>query len=347
MTTSKIMLLIASGMALLGATSCGFKKEKITESKPVKVSVLSVADTGIASGRSYSGTVVAGDGAEVSFSVPGTVKAVYVTNGQKVSKGQLLAELNSGTLENNYNIAQAALASAHDAYNRFEKLHNANALADMKWVEVQNTLKTARNSAEVARRALDDAKIYAPVSGTVAAKNIDAGQTVLPAIPALKFVALGNVKVAISVPESEISSLPEGLGADITVEALNNARIAGTLSEKDIVADPLTRAFTAKFSVDNSKGELLPGMLCTVALPADIAAAAKGAIILPPQSVLLAADNTNFVWLAKNGKALQRFVTVGDITADGIVIADGLTPGDSVIVAGMPKVSNGTPVIAQ
>ena len=321
MTTSKIMLLIASGMALLGATSCGFKKEKITESKPVKVSVLSVADTGIASGRSYSGTVVAGDGAEVSFSVPGTVKAVYVTNGQKVSKGQLLAELNSGTLENNYNIAQAALASAQDAYNRFEKLHNANALADMKWVEVQNTLKTARNSTEVARRALDDAKIYAPVSG--------------------------NVKVAISVPESEISSLPEGLGADITVEALNNARIAGTLSEKDVVADPLTRAFTAKFSVDNSKGELLPGMLCTVALPADIAAAAKGAIILPPQSVLLAADNTNFVWLAKNGKALQRFVTVGDITAEGIVIADGLTPGDSVIVAGMPKVSNGTPVIAQ
>lgn len=313
----------------------------------MKVSVLPVADTGITSGRSYSGTVVAGDGAEVSFSVPGTVKAVYVSNGQKVAKGQLLAELNSGTLENNYNIAQAALADAQDAYNRFEKLHNANALADMKWVEVQNALKTARNTAEVARRALDDAKIYAPVSGTVAAKNIDAGQNVLPAIPALKIVALGNVKVAISVPENEISALPEGLVSDITVEALDNIRISGTLTEKEVVADPLTRAFTAKFSVNNADGKLLPGMLCSVALPADTVNVAAGAIVLPPQSVLLAADNTNFVWLAENGKAQQRFVTVGDITAEGIVIADGLTAGDSVIIAGMPKVSNGTKIIAE
>lgn len=337
----------AAGMALLGMESCGLKKEKITEQQPVKVDVIAVADQGIASGRTYSGTVVAGDGADISFSVPGTVKAVYVSNGQKVQKGQLLAELNSETLQNSYNIALAALAEAQDAYNRFEKLHNANALADMKWVEVQNALKTAQNTADAARRAVGDAKVYAPVSGTVANKNTDAGQNVIPAVPVMKIVALNNVKVAISVPENEISSLAEGLKADITIEALDNAQISGTLTEKDVVADPLTRAYTAKFRVDNPSGRLLPGMLCTVALPVDTSASASRAIVLPPQSVLLAADNSNFVWLAKQGKALQRFVKVSTLTPEGIVIAEGIEPGDSVIVAGMPKVSNGTPVIAQ
>ncbi|MDE7336086.1 MAG: efflux RND transporter periplasmic adaptor subunit [Muribaculaceae bacterium] len=347
MKTAKIVFLFATGMALTASTSCGFKKEKETVAPPVKVTVLPVSDVNIASGRNFSGTVVPGDGAEVSFPVPGTVKAVYVTDGQKVHKGQLLAELNDGTLQNNYNIAQAALAEAQDAYNRFEKLHNAKALADMKWVEVQNALKTAQNSAEVARRALGDAKIYAPVSGIVSDKTIEGGQNVLPAIPAMKIVALNNVKVAISVPENEISALPDGLKADITVEALDNSRINGTLTEKNVVADPLTRTYTAKFTVDNSNGRLLPGMLCTVALPVDTTTAATAAIVLPPQSVLLSADNRNFVWLASGSKAEQRFVTVGDITAEGIVISQGLAAGDSVIIAGMPKVSNGTPVIAQ
>ncbi len=347
MKATKIVFLFATGMALAVTTSCGFKKEKETVAPPVKVTVLPVSDVNIASGRSFSGTVVAGDGAEVSFPVPGTVKAIYVSNGQKVQKGQLLAELNDGTLQNNYNIAQAALAEAQDAYNRFEKLHNANALADMKWVEVQNALKTAQNTAEVARRALNDAKIYAPVSGIVSDKTIDNGQNVLPAIPAMKIVALNNVKVAISVPESEISALPDGMKADISIEALDNRHIDGTLTEKNVVADPLTRTYTAKFSVNNADGKLLPGMLCTVNLAVDTTAASASAIVMPAQSVLLSADNRNFVWLASNSKAEQRFVEVGDITAEGIVISKGLEPGDSVIIAGMPKVSNGTPVIAQ
>lgn len=346
MKTERI-LIYAAGVALLAVESCGLKKEKITEQPPVKVDIIAVADQGIASGRSFSGTVVTGDGADISFSVPGTVKAVYVTDGQKVQKGQLLAELNSETLQNSYNIAQAALAEAQDAYDRFEKLHNANALADMKWVEVQNALKTAQNSADVARRAVGDAKVYAPVSGTVTKKSIDPGQNVVPAIPVMNIVALNNVKVAISVPENEISSLTEGIRADITVEALDNTRLSGTLTEKDVVADPLTRAYTAKFRVDNSSGRLLPGMLCSVALPVDTTSSDAHAIVLPPQSVLLAADNSNFVWLAKDGKALQRFVEVGTLTPEGVVIAKGIAPGDSVIVAGMPKVSNGTPVIAQ
>lgn len=326
-------------------TGCGLKKEKITEEPPVKVTVQPVGMDRLESGRTFTGTVTTGDGADVSFAIPGTVKAVYVSDGQTVSKGQLLAELKDGDLVNAYNIAKSTLDEAQDAYNRFKKLHDAKALSDMRWVEIENTLKQAQNAEQIAARSLTDAKVHAPVAGTVTGKKINAGQTVVPAVPVLSIVTLGNVKVSIPVPENEIASMAEGTQAEITVEALDGLQLKGTLTEKAVVVNPLTRAYEVKFTVDNSDGKLLPGMICSVAMPAS--EADNAVIVLPSQAVLLSADNRNFVWLARNGKAEQRFVEATDITAEGIVIASGIAPGDSVITAGMQKVSNGTPVEPQ
>lgn len=345
MKTSHILKILFAGIALGSLCSCGFKKEKITASPPIKVTVLPVSTTSAASGRVYSGTVASDEGSELSFAMPGTVKEIYVKEGDKVTKGQLLAELKNGTLQNNYNIAQATLDDAQDAYNRFKQLHDANALADIRWVEVQNALKQAQNAAEMARRALDDAKIYAPVNGTISEKLIDVGQTVVPAVPAIRMITLGDVKVTIPVPESEIANLTIGEHADITVEALNDLQLSGKLSDKSIVANPLTRTYEAKFAVDNSAGKLLPGMICSVALQSD--STQRNVIVLPPQSVLLSADNRNFVWVAAQGEAHQRFVEAPDMTTEGIVISSGLSVGDTVIIAGMQKVSDGTPIDPQ
>lgn len=334
--------LIASVCIVGTLSSCGLKKEKITQTPPMKVTVVPVADSATGALRTYSGTVASGSGAEVSFTIPGTIKAIYVKEGDKVGKGQLLAEVKDETLVNNYNIAKAALDEAQDSYNRFKKLHDAKALADMKWVEVQNSLQAAKNSADIAARAISDARIYAPVAGTVAKKMVDVGQTVVPALPVLSIVALGDVKVTIPVPEDEIAAMQPGMKAAITVDALEGKTLQGTLTEKGVVANPLTRAYEVKFSLDNADGSLLPGMICSVNIEGD--GNEESAIILPPQSVLLSADNRNFVWLARNGKAEQRFVEAPDMTAEGIIIASGLSKGDTVIIAGMQKVSNGTPI---
>lgn len=332
--------------ALAGAlSSCGLKKEHIEQAPPVKVKVMPVADSATGSLRTYTGTVASGSGAEVSFTIPGTIKAIYVKEGDKVSKGQLLAEIKDETLVNNHNIAKSALNEAQDSYNRFKKLHDANALADMKWVEVQNALQAAKNAEEVAARAVGDAKIYAPVSGTVAKKLADAGQTALPAVPVLSLVTLGDVKVTIPVPEDEIASMQPGQKAAITFDALNGRQLQGTLSEKGVMANPLTRAYDVKFSVDNADGSLLPGMICSVNIEGD--GNVGSAIVLPAQSVLLSADNRNFVWLARNGHAEQHFVEAPDMTAEGIIITSGLQKGDTVIIAGMQKVSNGTSIVTE
>ena len=169
----------------------------------------------------------------------------------------------------------------------------------------------------------------------------------IAAQPVLKIVDLDKLQVNISVPENEISAFTIGTTADITVAATDSIRVTGKLGQKGVVADPLTRTYNVKFDITNAGGKILPGMIAAVnveGLSTDPATVTNTQMTLPSQAVLLAADNSLFVWVVKDGKAMQRFVTANELSADGVKILSGIARGDSVIVAGMQKVSNGTQV---
>lgn len=342
----KYSFLIVS-MAAIGVifTSCGFKEEKSTVIPPVKVDVVAAAGGTQSGMRQYSGTVESGDGADMSFSVGGTLRGIYVTPGQRVRKGQLLAVIDGSSLQNASQVTEAALAQAQDAYNRLKKLHDANALPEIQWVEVQNKLKQAENAAAIARRTVGDARIYSPVNGIVAEKLAEVGQTIAPGIPVVKIVSIGDVKINISVSEAEIGAMKPGTKANISAEAVGAENLEGTLTEQGVVANPLSHTYNVKFRVSNTSGILRPGMLCNVRVSSpETAEEIPARIVLPANAVLLSADNRYFVWRAKAGVAEQRFVKLGEILPEGIEIAEGVSAGDSVIVAGMQKVCNGTKI---
>lgn len=342
----KKTLFISLGAVVMAAcmSSCGFKKEKVTAAPPVKVTVEAVGSSEAGLSRTYSGTIESGNEADMSFPVGGTIKKIYVNVGQKVTKGQVLAELDASDLIHANNIAQATLSEAQDAYNRMKKLHDANALPDIQWVDVQAKLKQAQNAAAISAKGVKDAKIYSPINGVVAEKLADDGQTAAPAIPVVKIVGVGDVKVSISVPEKEVGHLKAGRKAIVISEAASGKTFEGVLTEQGVVANPLSHTFDVKFTLPNSAGELLPGMLCDVKIEEDSneAAVKDTRIIVPVQSVLLSSDNRNFVWLAKNKKAEQRFVTTGEMLPTGIEITSGLSRGDTIITQGMQKVSSET-----
>lgn len=337
--------------AVFGLTTilsgCG-KKEKATVAGPVRVNVEVVGTSSTnSSSQNYSGTVEAANSSTVSFSVPGTITKVYVEEGQKVAKGQLIAQVKSENLINSRNIAQAELEEARDAYQRLKKLHDANALPDIKWVEIQAKLKQAQNAADLADRAVGDATIHSPISGYVTQKFANDGQTVIPAEPIVKIVSLNNLQVAISVPENEISSFAPSTSATITFDVPENLKVTGKMAHKEVMADPLTRSYTVKFNIDNAGGKILPGMVGSVTIDGlknDSTILSHSEITLPSQAVLLSSDNHQFVWIVKDGKALRRDVVADELSVNGVTVKSGLTPGDSVIVAGMQKVSTGSAV---
>lgn len=345
-----------SGMLLPGVigltcilSGCNKHEQAVAEG-PVRVDVkvIGTTDTKYA-GQNYSGTVEAADASTVSFSVPGTITKIYVKEGQKIAKGQLIAQIKSESLTNSRNIAQAELEEARDAYQRLKKLHDANALPDIKWVEIQAKLKQAENAAALADRAVNDASIYSPINGYVAQKFADDGQNVIPAEPIVKVVNLNDLQIAISVPENEIASFGEETTATITFDVANNLTLKGKISRKAVVADPLTRSYTVKFDIDNSNGAILPGMIGSVSVDRGKNSDTTGlqnVVTLPSQAVLLSSDNKQFVWMVKNGKAVRKDVMADELSTDGVTVKSGLNAGDSVIVAGMQKVSTGTRVTA-
>lgn len=324
-------------------------QEKAVAEGPVRVDVkvIGTAGTGNES-QNYSGTVEAADASTVSFSVPGTITKIYVKEGQQIAKGQLIAKIKSESLTNSRNIAQAELEQARDTYQRLKKLHDANALPDIKWVEIQSKLKQAQNAAALADRAVNDASIYSPISGYVAQKFADDGQNVIPAQPIVKVVDINNLQIAISVPENEIASFGQETTAVITFDVADTLTLRGKINRKSVVADPLTRSYTVKFDIEKSNGAILPGMIGSVSVNKDDngETADVKTVTLPSQAVLLSSDNKQFVWMVRNGKAVRQEVVADELSPDGVTVKSGLSTGDSVIVAGMQKVSTGTPVTA-
>ena len=212
---------------------------------------------------------------------------------------------------------------------------------------MQSKLKQAENAAALADRAVSDASIHSPITGYVSEKLVETGQNVIPAQPVLRIVNLNKLQVSVSVPENNISEFADGETATVIFGVADSLTVNGRLAQKGVVADPLTRSYTVKFDIDNPGGRILPGMIGTVIIDGvsgNSEDRETTMITLPSQSVLLSADNRQFVWIVNDGKAQRRYVVADELSTDGVTVKSGISAGDSVIVAGMQKVSTGTEV---
>lgn len=316
-----------------------------TQEPPVRVSILAVNPTANSASTTYSGTVNAETTTSLSFSVPGTISELRVQEGAKVKKGELLGRVKAGDYENAKNIADAQLAEAMDGYERLKKLHDANALPEVKWVEMQQKLKQAQNAAEMAKRSLEDASLYSPVSGTVSRKLADVGQTVMAIEPVYEIISTDALTVDVPVAENAVSTFTNGQKAKVSFMNSQLEPVEGKVTQKAVVADPLTRSYTVKVSIPSENGKILPGMIANVEFE-NIASndSVPQQIILPSQAVLLNEDNRMFVWVIKNNTAQRKFVEVDELVSGGVRVKSGLVAGDSVIVKGIRKVGTGTRV---
>lgn len=328
-------------LAAIVLTSCGSgSKSDEQSSQAIRVKVESVASSDANNLATYSGTVEEENATLVSFAVAGTVRSVNVGLGDRVRKGQLIATLDPQSIQSSYNAAKSTLDQAQDAYNRMQKLHEGGSLPEIKWVEVESKLRQAKSMEEIARKNLSDCRLYAPFDGVVASKEAEVGQNVLPGVAVVKIVTGSRLKVKIAVPESEIASIKIGAKARVTVGALGSSSFEGTVAEKGIVANSLSRSYDVKIRLDAGSKQLMPGMVADVDLQKQAVATATSCA-LPERIVQIDEKNNKFVWIANGGKAEKRIVTTGDYTPHGVSITSGLNGGDKIIVEGQHKVCEG------
>jgi RND family efflux transporter MFP subunit len=335
--------LCAAAISVCLFAACSNKKVTETQEKIIPVKVMEIAATTTANRQNYVGTVEESVAVSLSFSSMGTVEQVFVSEGQKIDKGQLLATLNAATVQNAYEAAQAKLSQAQDAYDRLAKVHDNGSLPDIKFAEVEAGLQQAKSMAAISKKSLDDCRLYAPRNGVIAVRSIEAGSSVNPAQAAFKLVAVDRVNVKIAVPENEIGKISEGQEARIEVSALDNAVFAGKVDMKGVDANALSHTYKVKIGVNNPNARLLPGMVCKVET-AHTSSLQQSAVVVPSRTIQISADGRHFVWLADGNVAKRQFVKTGDLNDNGIVIVDGLSAGDNLIVEGFQKVSEGMKV---
>jgi RND family efflux transporter MFP subunit len=275
----------------------------------------------------------------LSFSMPGVVEEVFVSEGQRVQKGQLLATLNSATARNSFATAQSQFKRAQDAYDRMVKLHNNGSLPDIKFVEVETGLQQAKSMLEIARKNLDDCRLYAPRSGIIADRSVEPGVNVMPGIAAFKLVTVDRVNVKIPVPESEIGDITIGMEATVEVPALRNETFTGKVEVKGVTANAISHTYEVKIGINNSQTRLMPGMVCKVGI--ENFQPLQTQIVIPNKTIQIAADGRKYVWLADGDMARRQFVKTGGLHDNGIVVVEGLSAGDKLVVEGFQKISEG------
>ena len=329
-----------AAVVLMALGSCGEKKEAAAE-QTVRVKVQQIQAEAVNGEQGFSGTIEEQSGASLSFATAGTIKRIYVNSGQTVGAGQLIAELDPTTMQNAYTIAKTALEQAQDTYNRMKELHDDGSLPEMQWIAIENQLKSATASEAMAKKSLADTKLYAPFGGYIATKDAEVGQNAGPGVPVVKLVSIGSVKVKISVPEDDIQRIKKGSSMKIIVPALGNREFSGSVTERGVSADPRSRTYEVKATINNHDGQLLPGMICQAFT--NYMQGTTG-VFVPANLVQLDSDNNTFVWVVNGGKAVKRQIFISNETAQGAQVSGGLSDGDQIIVAGQQKVSNGMKV---
>lgn len=323
---------------VISMSSCQSRTISAKENQPLRVKTETIKESDQMNTLNYVGVVEDNSSVALSFSGIGTIERIFVTEGQHVSRGQLVARLNPTSAKNMYDAAESSLKQAKDAYARIKSIHDNGSLPEIQMVEMETKLQQAQSAFNIAHKNLEDCSLYSPISGIVGRKNAEAGENTIVGKQVVTICDISSVKVRFSVPESEIALIAANCESTIAVSAVGDRKFSGKELEKSVLANPVSHTYPVHITISNPDKELLPGMVCKVGISLGERAQC---IVIPIDAVRSASNGLSFVWLVKDGFVKRSFITTGEARGNGVEIRSGLTAGDSIITRGYQKISEG------
>lgn len=344
------------GALLLGACAQHETQEAVLPA----VEVAQVRDAAGGGEVRYSATVEPDAQVSVAFRVSGYVDSVNVEEGDRVTKGTVLARIRRGDYAEklgqasaSHAEAQAALAQAQGDLARARTLFAASALtkpeldAAIANVDVnQARVNRGRAAAGEAGLALGDTALIAPMDGVILRRNIERGDLGAPGNAAFILGDTRTVKVMFGAPDTMIASLQNGQTVEVTTESLPDKSFAGKVARIAPAADPKTRNFDVEVHIDNASNALKPGMVAGLQFTRSFTAQ----LAIPLDAVVRPAKSSEgyavyVVDGAKdNAKVRQRRVELGEPMGNLVTLQGGLKPGEQVVVSGPALLVDGQSV---
>lgn len=351
--SSVVKLAVAAGLALTLA-ACGEEQKAENHVRPVKAVVVTEQSGDIV--RSFSGTVRARVESNLGFRVAGKILERKVNIGDTVKAGQLVAKLDDKDLILSEDSAKASVAAAKtrlavakDAYNRSAALlpkgYTAKAVVDQRKLELdaaQSSLEAAEAQARQAGNATQYASLSTDKAGIVSAVYAEAGQVVAAGTPVVALAETGEIEVALTVPEQEVTRLKTGAPVELTLWADGNVKAQGTLREIAGQADPSLRTYAVRVSVANPPASMRLGMTATATLKLG----SDTPHVNVPLTALTQVDGRDAVFVADrtSSTVAPRFVTTGGVTPNGVKVVSGLQAGEVVVTGGVQFLTAGKKV---
>jgi RND family efflux transporter MFP subunit len=285
------------------------------------------------------GAIDAEDNILVSAKAMGVVTQVFVTEGQTVSKGQVLAQIDNNAMVRSMESQQSQLELAKSIYQRQKNLWDQKIGTEVQFMQAKTNMESLEKQLESLREQVDNSRIKAPISGTVDEVMAKVGENLQPGMPAVRVINNSNLKIKANISESFITTIKKGDKALVTIEDLDETLEAKvTFVGRNI--DLLSRSFNVEIKLP-SLPNLRPNMTAVVKIVFKTDAAA----ITVPVNLIQEINEQKVIYvIEKDGNktiAKRRVVELGGVYDNMAQITKGLAAGEQVVTIGYQSLNDG------
>jgi membrane fusion protein (multidrug efflux system) len=260
--------------------------------------------------------------------------------GDRVSKGELLARLDDTLLRAQLKKAQAQRRQAELDLKRLKRLKNSRVVAEDELARAATALDVARAEEEALQISLQQTRILAPFDGTISARLAEPGDTVSRFSHLLSLIDTRSLTTELKLSELVIAGLAVGDKVTLSIDALGPQRFGGTIQRIHPLVDEASRQGTIEILLTPPPAGALPGQLCRVKL-----ALRSSNRLLVPYNALRRDSRGEYLFVVNDtNKVVRRGVVSGLHFDEQVELLDGLTPGERIVTRGFLGLSEGSVV---
>lgn len=347
-----------ASMLVLGACE---EQSVNTVDRVRSVKTLVVSDLAPAQVRKFPGTITAVDSSRISFEVDGIIQSIEVDVGDTFKKGDVLAVLDSKPFQLEVESARATLSRAEaqlaekqSAYEREQRVQDEDPGAttqkavDQARAAYESQIQNVgynRSQLELALRDLANAELHGPFDGTVAARFVEPSEVATRGQHILEVYAEAAMQVSVSVPEQIIDRVRPNVEGKVILANRPDEAFAAVVSEVGSAASA-ANAFPVTALIINSDERVRPGMTAELQLNF-VAEDGPSGYLIPLHAVLPGIESEDrdiFLYDAPTSTVRKTPVTIRGIQGNRVIVTRGVSPGDVVVVAGVPFLADGQKV---
>lgn len=332
----------------VGLLNCKSKDEKkqtnVTQEEFLSVSTQPVQAISANEPISVSGVLASDSEVKLAFKTGGLIKKIYVNEGQFVKAGQLLAELDLEEINAQVNQANVGLAKTKRDLERVKRLYADSAATLQQLQDVTSAYEAASEGIKVASFNQKLSKIYAPISGKILRKIAEQGELITPFAPAFIMGSGGAAtKLKVGVSDKDVVRVRAGYPATVYIDAYPNAVFKATVTQIAQTVNPMTGTFDIELNVQPNGKNLISGFVAKAEItPPSV----QSSLAIPIESVIEAEDTNGYVFVynATNNTVTKKRVTLGNIVGNKVMIINGLSAGEEIVVLGANFLTDGEKV---